>query len=81
MTGQKIKAIGYAMLTVQLGDLDCRMRHKFILNSKSNEDVILGLDFLGQHGLIIDTRARTLLLPTKQEICCNSLAVKQKFDP
>jgi len=64
--GMRSEALGYARLPVRMEGISEEMKHKFLLTTKSKEDVILGLDFLKEQGFIIDPVARCLLKRTTQ---------------
>lgn len=77
----KVRALGFAMVNVQLGNLSPK-QHKFLLTDKINEDAILGLDFLEAHGLSIHPGDRILTHVSEQEtVQCNNLSVRRRLPP
>ena len=79
LQNMKAKAIGYANLRVNFENKTSYC-HKFLLTDKSNEDAILGVDFLSAHGFVINTQQRTIVCnTTSTEVHCNSLSVRDRI--
>ena len=64
VTGREIKVVGVVMLRLDLG-YNIKLRQRFIVAPIENAPVILGLDFIKEHGVTLDFNKKSISLRNK----------------